>query len=455
MVFWGVEVRPKKSFKQSSEAFEGGKLHLSQATLGLHSKANERTVVACKVGDGSKFFLCSLIPGVMESCSLDLLFDQDVVFSVVGSASVHLAGYYLPADMPEVMGDESNEDLTFGGYDFDDEDESDEDDISNESDDSDIPMDVSINTGVIIEEIFDEVPDEKVKKLQNISVELKPLHLEQENAVEKQVHRDTTEPESADNENEESEDEDGFPLPRKRKTSPDESEKPVKKTKFAEMPSVVPDNAEKKKKKKKKKAEGKEAQKLNKKEVTKGSTQSDTVGSGENANTQKLVEGLAKEKRNVSSTVNDVSAATKTPDKPQSLKTDDQTPILLNPKSASKKGTPVVRRYPNGFEVEEISMGKPDGKQAKPGKRVSMHYTGKLKSNGKIFDSNIGKKAFEFRLGVGEVIKGWDIGVNGMRIGDRRRMTIPPQMAYGASGVPGTIPQNAWLIFDVELVNVK
>ncbi|KAJ7522081.1 hypothetical protein O6H91_19G082500 [Diphasiastrum complanatum] len=335
MVFWGVEVRPKKSFKQSSEAFEGGKLHLSQATLGLHSKANERTVVACKVGDGSKFFLCSLIPGVMESCSLDLLFDQDVVFSVVGSASVHLAGYYLPADMPEVMGDESNEDLTFGG------------------------------------------------------------------------------------------------------------------------PSVVPDNAEKKKKKKKKKAEGKEAQKLNKKEVTKGSTQSDTVGSGENANTQKLVEGLAKEKRNVSSTVNDVSAATKTPDKPQSLKTDDQTPILLNPKSASKKGTPVVRRYPNGFEVEEISMGKPDGKQAKPGKRVSMHYTGKLKSNGKIFDSNIGKKAFEFRLGVGEVIKGWDIGVNGMRIGDRRRMTIPPQMAYGASGVPGTIPQNAWLIFDVELVNVK
>jgi FK506-binding nuclear protein len=57
--------------------------------------------------------------------------------------------------------------------------------------------------------------------------------------------------------------------------------------------------------------------------------------------------------------------------------------------------------------------------------------------------------------GVGEVIKGWDIGVNGMRVGDKRRLTIPPQMAYGPEGVKGTIPGNAWLTFDVELVAVK
>lgn len=87
--------------------------------------------------------------------------------------------------------------------------------------------------------------------------------------------------------------------------------------------------------------------------------------------------------------------------------------------------------------------------------QVAMKYIGKLKSNGKVFDSTVGKKAFEFRLGVGEVIKGWDVGVEGMRVGDKRRLTIPPQMAYGAKGVPGTIPGNAWLTFDVELVNVK
>jgi FK506-binding nuclear protein len=57
--------------------------------------------------------------------------------------------------------------------------------------------------------------------------------------------------------------------------------------------------------------------------------------------------------------------------------------------------------------------------------------------------------------GVGEVIKGWDVGVNGMRVGDKRRLTIPPQMAYGPEGVKGTIPGNAWLTFDVELVAVK
>ncbi|KAH8968037.1 hypothetical protein BDL97_03G108600 [Sphagnum fallax] len=121
----------------------------------------------------------------------------------------------------------------------------------------------------------------------------------------------------------------------------------------------------------------------------------------------------------------------------------------------SKTESSVVKKHSNGLNIEDITMGKSDGKQAKPGKRVSMRYIGKLVSNGKIFDSNIGKKPFDFRLGAGEVIKGWDIGVNGMRVGDKRRLTIPPQMAYGPEGVKGTIPGNAWLTFDVELVAVK
>eukprot|EP00246_Nothoceros_aenigmaticus_P001808 TRINITY_DN1245_c0_g1_i1.p1 TRINITY_DN1245_c0_g1~~TRINITY_DN1245_c0_g1_i1.p1 ORF type:complete len:267 (-),score=83.96 TRINITY_DN1245_c0_g1_i1:248-1048(-) len=120
--------------------------------------------------------------------------------------------------------------------------------------------------------------------------------------------------------------------------------------------------------------------------------------------------------------------------------------------AAAKK--PQVRKHPNGLEIHEVAMGKPDGKQAKTGKRVSMYYTGKLK-NGKIFDSNIGKKAFLFRLGVGEVIKGWDIGVEGMRVGDKRKLVIPPLLAYGPEGVGDRIPGNATLTFDVELVSVK
>lgn len=81
-------------------------------------------------------------------------------------------------------------------------------------------------------------------------------------------------------------------------------------------------------------------------------------------------------------------------------------------------------------------MGPPEGKAAVMGKRVQMKYVGKLASNGKVFDSTKGAP-FTFRLGVGEVIKGWDLGVKGMRVGDRRTLTIPPELGYGKKGVPG------------------
>uniref|UniRef100_A0A1D1ZD78 peptidylprolyl isomerase n=1 Tax=Anthurium amnicola TaxID=1678845 RepID=A0A1D1ZD78_9ARAE len=112
------------------------------------------------------------------------------------------------------------------------------------------------------------------------------------------------------------------------------------------------------------------------------------------------------------------------------------------------------RTFANGLVIEELSMGQPDGKRASPGKTVFVRYVGKLR-DGKIFDSNVGQKPFKFRLGVGQVIKGWDVGVDGMRIGDKRRLTIPPSMGYGERGAGGVIPGNAWLLFDVELVDVK
>lgn len=125
-----------------------------------------------------------------------------------------------------------------------------------------------------------------------------------------------------------------------------------------------------------------------------------------------------------------------------------------SPKAGPVHGSKNVRRYENGFEIVELQMGQPDGKLAQPGKKVEMRYVGKLKTNGRVFDQTKGKSTFKFRLGVGEVIKGWDVGVQGMRVGDKRRLTIPPQMAYGSSGVKGAIPPNATLTFDVELVHV-
>ncbi len=93
------------------------------------------------------------------------------------------------------------------------------------------------------------------------------------------------------------------------------------------------------------------------------------------------------------------------------------------------------------------------GKVAKKGDKVSVFYTGKL-ANGKQFDSNVGREPFTFTLGKGEVIKGWDEGVVGMREGGKRKLVIPPEKGYGPKGMPPDIPPNAELHFDVELISV-
>ena len=112
-----------------------------------------------------------------------------------------------------------------------------------------------------------------------------------------------------------------------------------------------------------------------------------------------------------------------------------------------------------GFEKTESGLRyqfiqKGDGKQAEAGKTVSVHYEGSLE-NGKVFDSSYPrKKPIEFKLGIGQVIEGWDEGIALLKVGDKARFVIPSDLGYGPAGAGGVIPPNATLIFDVELMDV-
>jgi len=92
------------------------------------------------------------------------------------------------------------------------------------------------------------------------------------------------------------------------------------------------------------------------------------------------------------------------------------------------------------------------GAEAKPGDTLTVNYTGKLQ-NGTVFDTSVGRAPFSFVLGAGQVIPGWDLGLQGMKVGGKRTLVIPPDMAYGSQGV-GPIPPNSTLQFEVELLSV-
>ncbi|MBI5650725.1 MAG: FKBP-type peptidyl-prolyl cis-trans isomerase [Chloroflexi bacterium] len=108
---------------------------------------------------------------------------------------------------------------------------------------------------------------------------------------------------------------------------------------------------------------------------------------------------------------------------------------------------------PNQLVIQDLQIGT--GAEAKVGNRVTVHYRGTL-TDGKQFDASYDRKEpFTFVLGAGQVIKGWDQGVAGMKVGGKRKLTIPPELGYGARGAGGVIPPNATLVFEVELLDVK
>jgi len=125
--------------------------------------------------------------------------------------------------------------------------------------------------------------------------------------------------------------------------------------------------------------------------------------------------------------------------------------MMAQTTSGPTKVTGKPKTSADGLQYWEIKVGT--GATAVAGNKVHVHYTGWL-TNGKQFDSSVGKAPFSFTLGAKQVIQGWDEGVAGMKVGGKRQLRIPPELAYGSKGYPGVIPPNATLIFDVELLSI-
>lgn len=125
--------------------------------------------------------------------------------------------------------------------------------------------------------------------------------------------------------------------------------------------------------------------------------------------------------------------------------------------AATPAGAAEMKALPSGLKYQDTVVGK--GAEATSGQTVEVHYTGWLDKAGKKgakFDSSVDRgDPFSFRLGAGDVIKGWDEGVAGMKVGGKRTLVIPAELGYGAQGAGGVIPPNATLVFDVELLGVK
>ncbi|KAL9437779.1 hypothetical protein AB3S75_023615 [Citrus x aurantiifolia] len=129
--------------------------------------------------------------------------------------------------------------------------------------------------------------------------------------------------------------------------------------------------------------------------------------------------------------------------------------VMVTENSSAEGKLSELRTLPNGLVIQKLGTGKPDGKVAAPGKKISVLYTGKLKENGQVFDSNLGSTPLKFHLGGKEVIEGLNVGLEGMHVGEKRRLLIPPSLGYGSGGDDSkNIPPYSWLEFDVDLVKV-
>ncbi|KAL3865719.1 hypothetical protein ACJMK2_043079, partial [Sinanodonta woodiana] len=426
-MFWGVTIDGGKRYTQTVER----SFHISMAALEAVPEGNSSSKHLSQVSvminhDKAEFLLCTLNHKHLLQQTLDLNFTEgeEVTFFLNGQGVVHLTGYLLEDQM-----DESPDDYTLGT----DEEEESIEEMSDEDEESDeAPELVNIKKKKLKQ--LELTPGSKRKATGN-DTPTKKLKLEELNEF---IDDEADEEESDEEEDEEDMVESKTPQgnnqsakaqkkKKKQKQDNKDDEEQSKEIKTTPQNSLVAGgdaNASAKKKKKKKKKKNKEQEDGNNQQTTAGTQQSPKP----QQQTPKPQQQTPKPQQ-------------------QTPKPQQQTP---KPQQQQQK-TPKKQVLAGGVLMEELKVG--NGPDAKKGKMVHVYYVGRL-SNGKEFDSCKSGKPFRFRLGKFEVIKGWEIGIEGMKVGGKRRLTVPPQQGYG-SQKQGEIPPNSILVFDVELKAVS
>ncbi|KAH9524759.1 hypothetical protein Btru_027741 [Bulinus truncatus] len=441
-MFWGVTIDAGKRYSQVAE--QG--FHVSMAALEVSSTKPGENVQVMLHQESTEYLLCTLHNNLLQQ-PMDLNFatGEEVSFSLNGSGVVHLTGYLIFDDELPSMEEYSDEDdeeapslvdsrdaQIIAGLkrkaqeplkkskkiklldEIDDSDDDDDEDYSEEEEgfsDDDDDDDQDIDDFDSDEDDFDEDSDFGDE-----------MDDEEETPAKINNKAATKSPKAASTPGAQKD-------KNKKQVGKQEVKTPKQEVKTPKQEVKTPKQQGSEKLNGKEKKQGTPTQKAPETPVT-------PAGDGESAKKKKKKK--KKKNKDGDSSVNDSSVST------------PGTPAA--PTKTDSSGTPKKRVVSGGTIVEDVKVGH--GPEAKPGKMVSVYYVGTLSKSNKRFDSCTEGKPFRFRLNQGEVIKGWDVGLTGMKVGGKRKITVPPSQGYG-NNKQGPIPPNSTLVFEVELKAVS
>nr|CAB3486344.1 unnamed protein product [Digitaria exilis] len=463
MAFWGVEVKPGKPYTHSYQA-DHGRLRVCQASLS-NFDAGGRTVLQCNVGNKIPIRLCSLNPKLAEMCHLEIELEKvdNVIFSVIGPSSIHLSGYYVRSSSRSNIGDDESESYGEDVGQSDTDEEHDADDDSYESDfidDRDVPTPAKYGSDFI--DVSDDDECSSPRRPKQKACEKQTRKAERGRRLKKQVDS------PVDND-------DDSPVTKPAPISvalgkKDKAKVAVKRNARSIFDSGSDEDDVPISVALGKKDGAKVSVKRNAGSIfDSGSDEEDivplSVPSVKNdsakvaeetnpqnglANDETKKKGDGDKKRKGSSIIEDSVSPMDVEDARIKKKSKKK---MRNQSGEQDEKQSNVRTLEDGLMVEDLSAGNVDEKVVSDGCKVYIKYVGMLK-DGKIVESNLNEKPYKFKLGSGKVIRGWDLGICGMRVGDKRRLTVPPSMCSGGKSVL-EVPKNSSVIYEIELVKVK